>query len=166
MTTWNAGLTDKVSVGFVDATGQRKTTFFEVDAAASDANIQTLIAAMQDVSDMSIQEYAREKKQVGSGYPAAQPLGSGHQYALLTMALQANESCGADEVNTRLSVLGPKETNIIKVARDKAGLDPASSAFSTLEGAAQAVQVNTAGTLVLSIIGTQIQTRKNKSRLM
>jgi len=166
MTTWAAGNTDKIAVVFTDAKGQTKTTFFLVDPSASDANIQALIAQMQDGSDMSIQKYSREVTQVGTGFPAANAFGAGHQYALLSMALQLNETCGPDTENTRLSILGPAETNIIQGPRNKAELNPASSLYTNLVTAATAVQVNTDLDAVVDIKSSQVQTRKNKSRLL
>lgn len=163
---WAAGNTDKVAVVFTDTLGQTKTVFFLVSPSASDADIQALIAAMQAQSDMSIQKYSREVTQVDDSPQAAVAFGPGHNYALLTMALQLNETCGPDTENTRLSILGPSETGIIKGPRDKATLDPTSANYAALKTAAVAVQINTDLDAVADIKSSQIQTRKNKSRLM
>jgi hypothetical protein len=154
-------------VTYTDSIGQKKSAFFEALAGASFDDITNHVLNMQAASDLSIQaisvgvSYAATDAPPANAYSAA-----GHPYALLTEALDMNLACGPGQVNTRLSVLGPNPTNIIKQPRDKAGLNPASALYADILGTAVIVQVNTAGQPVANITATQVQGRKNKSRLM
>jgi hypothetical protein len=164
MPSWAAANYELVSITAVDSTGLRKSVDIRVAAGASDANIQTLIAKMQAQSDASLSAYTRHKPFIDSDAadpspydPAVNPLN------LLSTALQLDYTCGPSKQPTRISVVAPASSDLVKGSFDKARLDPTSTSFTDLQTAGINVLTNTAGQAPIAIQTSVVETRKSRN---
>jgi hypothetical protein len=160
-TTFAAGPYDEVVVFFTDHLGEKKKTLIRVAHAASTANVEALIAAMQAGTVMSIQGYHRIVDMIGSGYPTAPAYNpSTSPYGQLTQELRLLYTCGPGKVNTRSSLFGPLGTPLIAGPSETIVGDLTNGIFTAIQTAAQAVQVNTQGAAVATLEEARLFTTK------
>lgn len=162
MATYTASVLDRLTIYYIDADGDEAHSSVHIDAGASDANCQALVAAFQALTDLSIDKYERSVTTNITGQAAASAQGTGHEFASTKADMRLLWEAGADSPVTKDTLFGPKESVVTLDDRGNFILNLAASGVSALVAAAIAVMVDTKGTPVTLLKDGRMEIKHRK----
>jgi hypothetical protein len=151
---------DKLVIYFDDATGAQAHTRVAIPHTATSVQIQAYLDALQAATRAKVAYTERTTKTVNPNAVAATAYNSvTAPYALVSIAVKLQWSCGVGNAETFNSLFAPKETDINTDIDGNLQLNPAATHTTAIKTAAQALMTNNVGQFVSSLLTSKLKAR-------